>query len=63
MHNLIGRGGFANVYRAKSLGTGQEVAIKMVRTVKTLLKFATSAKEMRTKTIVYIIIMISYLMT
>ena len=30
MHNLIGRGGFARVYRAKSLVTGQEVAIKMV---------------------------------
>ena len=30
VHNLLGRGGFANVYRAKSLVTGQEVAIKMV---------------------------------
>ena len=29
--NLLGRGGFACVYRAKSIITGQEVAIKMVR--------------------------------
>ena len=27
---MIGRGGFACVYRARSLNTGQEVAIKMV---------------------------------
>ena len=29
--NMLGRGGFACVYRARSIKTGQEVAIKMVR--------------------------------
>lgn len=28
--NLIGRGGFACVYRARSVKTGEEVAIKMI---------------------------------
>ena len=30
MLNLIGRGGFACVYRARSVSTGEEVAIKMI---------------------------------
>lgn len=30
MLNLIGRGGFACVYRARSIKTGEEVAIKMI---------------------------------
>lgn len=30
MLNLLGKGGFASVYRAKCLRTGMEVAIKMV---------------------------------
>jgi len=30
--NLLGKGGFACVYRAKAYKTGLEVAIKMVRT-------------------------------
>ena len=30
MLNLLGKGGFASVYRAKCLRTGAEVAIKMV---------------------------------
>ena len=30
MLNLLGKGGFACVYRARSNKTGQEVAIKMV---------------------------------
>ena len=29
--NMLGRGGFACVYKARVLTTGQEVAIKMVR--------------------------------
>ena len=32
MLNLLGKGGFACVYRARSNKTGQEVAIKMVST-------------------------------
>ena len=28
--NLLGKGGFACVYRARAINTGQEVAIKMV---------------------------------
>ncbi|ELT98949.1 hypothetical protein CAPTEDRAFT_50590, partial [Capitella teleta] len=28
--NLLGRGAFACVYRAKSIATGQDVAIKMI---------------------------------
>ena len=31
MRDMIGRGGFACVYRAQCNRTGQEVAIKMVR--------------------------------
>ena len=40
--NLLGKGGFACVYRARSNKTGQEVAIKMVRRKKkkTLVIFA-----------------------
>lgn len=30
VHNLLGKGGFASVYRARCLKTGMEVAIKMV---------------------------------
>lgn len=31
--NLLGKGGFACVYRARSIRTGMEVAIKMVTTI------------------------------
>ena len=30
IYNLVGRGGFAQVYRAKCRDTGEEVAIKMI---------------------------------
>ena len=30
IYNLVGRGGFAQVYRAKCHDTGEEVAIKMI---------------------------------
>nr|XP_023026817.1 serine/threonine-protein kinase PLK4 [Leptinotarsa decemlineata] len=30
VHNLLGKGGFASVYRARCLNTGTEVAIKMI---------------------------------
>ena len=40
--NLLGKGGFACVYRARSNKTGQEVAIKMVSKTKYIVIYAWS---------------------
>ena len=40
--NLLGKGGFACVYRARSSKTGQEVAIKMVSKTKPIVIYAWS---------------------
>ncbi len=50
MLDLVGRGGFACVYRAKSKHNGQEVAIKMVRRIERVLLPMTHAHT-RTHTI------------